>query len=348
MAFITINKKNLISNINTIKQHLNSIKSKSEVALVLKDNAYGHGIKEIASIVKHHTNNIFVKNHTEAELIKNDFKNITTFYGIPNYVHKNIITTIHSIQDIKKIDFRLKDIEGLRVELKINVGMNRNGMLVNELIECIDFIVKKKIDLVGIFSHNGYSDNLEMQNEFEKNQNEFEKIKEMVRYITSKQGIKVPRFHSLNSSGALRVRECNDDLVRIGIAMYGYLCVDLNLKNNLIPILKLYANKISTKILKKGSKIGYSGMSEVDKKTIVSTYDIGYGDGFYRLNGKKKVFLPNGKEILPITSMDCFSAYTNEDEICVMENADYIARVFDTIPYEVLTRMSPFIERKII
>lgn len=351
MAYITINQNHFKHNLNVIRNHLAQISPNKEieVAAVLKDNAYGHGLEIMSDLaMKNNIKSVFVKNYNEALKIAHKFDSVTFFYGIAPEKSNNIYSTIHSFDDFDRIQRVIGDMSGLGVELKVNVGMNRNGIEAKDLRKHIETILKNDMRLIGILSHNGYGD--EFGNEFQNEVERFEAIKDEVKKLSSELGFPLPRFHSLNSSCTLRSNNCSDDLVRIGIALYGYLTNEIPIESAklLRPILKLYANRISTKLLDIGERIGYGGITTMKSKRVVSTYDIGYGDGLYRLNGNKALLLPNGEEILPRTSMDCFSCYGDTDEICVMEDAEYVAKVFDTVPYEVLTRLSPFIPRKII
>ncbi|MWV62767.1 alanine racemase [Helicobacter saguini] len=327
---------------------------KIEIGAVLKDNAYGHGLDLMSDLcMQNNIESAFVKNYDEALKIAHKFKHITFFYGkLPRDFDKkikNIYVSVPSLEFLESLKCECgSSLKDVGVELKVNIGMNRNGVELNEIESCIDMILGAKMRLVGVFSHNGYGD--DKGDEYERERANFAKIKKIVREMATLKGFEVPRFHSLNSSAALRAKSSDDDLIRAGIAMYGYLCADVSIESSkdLKPILKLYAQKIATRSLQKGEKIGYGGRTIIESKGKISTYDIGYGDGFYRLNGRKKVLLPCGLEMLPKTSMDCFSCFSELPEILVMDNAAYIAKIFDTIPYEVLTRLSPFIKRIVV
>ncbi|PAF45777.1 alanine racemase [Helicobacter sp. 11S02629-2] len=349
MSLITLNEGDFRHNLELFKTHVKNISnSKAEVGIVLKDNAYGHGLQEMSLLAqKAGIKNVFVKNFTEAKLIASSFENVTFFYGLPKEKIKNIYTTLHSLDNLAKIESSIGDISDLNVELKVNIGMNRNGIEPKDLAKCIDSILSKKVNLIGVFGHNGYGDCSD-EDEFNLEVKKFNEVKEEVAYLSKKQGFKLPRFHSFNTACTLRAKRYDDDLVRIGMGLYGYADLMHTLASKLRPILKLYAHKISTKLLSKGDKVGYNGITKIKKICDVSTYDIGYGDGLYRTNGNRILLLPNGNEVLPISSMDCFSTYGSEECICVMDNAVSVAEAFDTIPYEVLTRLSSFIPRQII
>lgn len=370
MAYITINSKHFKHNLNVIRKHLDSIESSAqdsnkyskslgdkkriEIGAVLKDNAYGHGLEIMSDLcVQNNIESAFVKNYDEALKISHKFKHITFFYGkLPRDFDrkiKNIYVSVPSLESLHEMirDFG-KSLENVGVELKVNIGMNRNGIESKQIKTCIDAILGAKMRLIGVFSHNGYGD--DKGGEYELECARFSEIKEIVRDLAAAKGFMLPRFHSLNSSAALRAKFSDDDLIRAGIAMYGYLSSDVDIESacNLRPILKLYGEKIATRTLQKGERVGYGGRTIIESKCDISTYDVGYGDGFYRVDGQRRVLLPCGLEMLPKTSMDCFSCFSSEREILVMDDASYIASIFDTIPYEVLTRLSPFIKRVVV
>ncbi len=347
MAKILINTKHYKDNLDCISAHIGN---KDKLALVLKDNAYGHGLSTIAPLAHQYgVKNVFVKNIQEAKIIENLFPHITIFYGrFPSFIPTNFHPVVHDIEQLEYIPNYAK------VELKINIGMNRNGINEDKLNIVFEKILKKKCEIFGIFGHNGYGD--DESEDFYHSQNHFFRIKEQAINLSQKYSIPTPRFHSLSSSGALRTSNIQDDLVRIGIAAYGYVPYNfpIEIVNKLKPVLSLWAEKITTKHLPKGSKIGYSGTSILQKDEIISTYDIGYGDGFFRYDGNKKngekarLFSRDGFEILPKTSMDCFSAICDQNEICVFEDVRPLCDFFGTIPHEILTNLSSFLPRILI
>ncbi|STP13133.1 alanine racemase [Helicobacter mustelae] len=342
MAQILIDSQKYKNNLDLITSHLHD---KTKLAIVLKDNAYGHGLEEMAHLSHNYgIKSVFVKNESEARKIEHLFEHITIFYGIPSSpLPPNIHPVIHSNQNLDLLA------SPCSVELKINIGMNRNGIAPRELESMITKILQKDLGLFGVFAHNGYGDDL--MEDFQNGQQIFQEIKEQTLYLSQKLGFPRPRFHSLNSSGTLRSREFPDDLVRIGMAAYGYCGANfpLEIADRLQPIASLWADKICTHYLPKGAKIGYSGMSVLQEDSFVSTYDIGYGDGLFRFDGTQPpYFSADGFLILPKTSMDCFSALSTKERICVFDDARTLAQIFHTIPYEILVRISPFIQRIIL
>ncbi|MEA3314447.1 MAG: alanine racemase, partial [Campylobacterota bacterium] len=302
MGYIKLNKKAFFNNLD----YFSKICGKNKLSIALKDNAYGHGIIEIASMIKEYgVEHIFVKNIKEANLIKKfNFKSVLVLYDIPKKYNKNIIISINSIKSIKKIP------KNSKVELKLDTGMNRNGISKNEIDLALTLIKENKLILNGIFTHFCCAD--ENNNITQK---QVELFDDMILYIKNKIDIDI-RTHCANSHGIFKVDMGKYDLARIGIGAYGYL--DIDEKKFLKPILSLYANKIASKNIKKGDSIGYGSDGFIAKKDmVVSNYDIGYGDGFLRVGDIKKAKISNGKKILGRVSMDSFSIASKDKKVCV-------------------------------
>ena len=131
-----------------------------------------------------------------------------------------------------------------------------------------------------------------------------------------------------------------DDFARCGIAIYGYHEMEKSFGDfPLKTVLKLYAQKISSRELKKGARVGYGGVGKLQNKSIVSTYDIGYGDGFFR-----NIY----PDILGRVSMDSFSMISDKDEVCIIKDAKEIAKQNNTISYDVLVKLNSKIKRVIV
>ncbi len=139
--------------------------------------------------------------------------------------------------------------------------MGRNGVLIEDINISLKLIEQRGLNLIGILSHNRSADELSSELFWQKKRfNEVEKI------INTK-NIKNIRFHSFNTASSIRINPKDEDLIRVGIGIYGYSEID-NIFNppKLKPVLSLYANKISTKKIKSGSRVGYGGDFIAEKR----------------------------------------------------------------------------------
>lgn len=335
MGYITLNKSNFFHNLDQFSKVCGG---KSKVCIALKDNAYSHGIEQVALMAKEYgVEHVFVRTLSEANIAKeHGFKTILVLYDMPKEKEDAFSVGTNSLDDMRKVP------NGSKIEIKIDSGMHRNGITFEEIKEAVEIIKKKDLILHGAFTHFCCSE--------EPNEIIFEQESEFLRCVEElKKNIDHDfRIHCANSAGAFRVDMSKYDIARIGIGIYGYLDLEKEARK-LKPVLSLYAKKISTKKIKKGDHVGYGSESFVASNDMtVSNYNIGYGDGLSRANSDKQRKIANGLEILGRVSMDSFSVESVEDEVCVFDDANHLAKVHNTITYEVLTNLKANIQRVIV
>ncbi len=330
MAYITLNKNNFFYNLDIIAKQT---KSKDKIALVLKDNAYGHGLMEMATLANEYgIKNAVVQTDEEAQRIHTLFEYILVLADIPKVPDVKVCYTINDMHVIEKFP------KGTRVELKVNTGMNRNGVEISELDSAFEAIKKQGLKLDGVFTHHGCAD--ELNAFYELQCDTFQKVKQ-----ASPKGM---RFHSCNSAALFRTKDFNEDMVRVGIAAYGCMELPQEISNiELKPVLSLYANRNSLRILPKGSHIGYGAKYVTDKESVVSNYDFGYGDGFFRACSNKYV-TPEGVQLVGTISMDNASFLSDKETLLIFNDARTLSKLVGTISYELLTSLKPNIARNVI
>jgi alanine racemase len=329
VSFIEISKQNYFHNLDILSSKLGD---KSSLAVVLKDNAYGHGLKLMADLsAKYGITKVIVRSIDEAKEIEELFNYILIL--APTTYKKNHTKFHYVINSLQQINELPKE---ANVHLKVDSGMHRSGIEPSDIEEAFALMAKNSLKLRGVLTHFRSAD--ELSSEFFWQMQNWRNIKQKALKLTSKYNFKQPLFHSANSAALLRVENYEDDFARCGIATYGYHQFPKSFKiPELKPILSLWAEKITTKNLKSGQRIGYGGAYKASKDMVVSTYDIGYGDGFFRHTNRGK-FL--GK-----ISMDSCIIEGDEEKVCILKNAKEIANSFDTISYDVLVKLSPTIKR---
>lgn len=340
MAKILLNKENLFYNLNVISEHT---KSKEKVAIVLKDNAYGHGILEIATLANEFgIKKAVVRTLEEALIIEKLFDYILilaekTFHTYSHAFH----IALNSLDDIENLA------NNCNVHIKVDTGMHRNGILPEQLEECILGLFKRNIQITGVFTHHRNADAL--STDFFWQNTVFTRVKEDVKRICEQLFLPLPAFHSCNSAALFRHTNFDEDFARVGIASYGYLDNDNIFKfPELKPVLSLWGTKLSTRVLKKGQSVGYGGTFTANEDMTVSTYDVGYGDGFLRLNEKNSYETPKGYKVLGRVSMDNLSLNTDDKEVCIFDDVRTLAQKHNTITYEITTALNPKIIKEIV
>lgn len=337
MSEILLNLDNFSHNITQIARKIGGT---DKIIAVLKDNAYGHGAKIMAkSAANLGIKFACVRNQSEAKEIEKYFKNILILSHIPNGKEKSKF--IYAINEIAALNLIKPN---SKIHLAIDTLMHRNGINSSEFQKACEIAKSRNLKLMGAFTHFRCAD--EIGSDYFAQNELFKKAKFSLKIIAAQFGYENLIFHSHNSAALTRCDKIDDDFVRIGMAMYGYNEFNENL--NLKPVLSLWANKISQRVLKKGECVGYGAKFCAKKDMEIATYDLGYADGLFRYNGEGNLALADGKFILGTMSMDSFSCENLTDEICVFNDARIWADFFDTINYEILVKLSPKIKRKTI
>lgn len=240
------------------------------------------------------------------------------------------------------------------VHIKLDTGMHRMGFVAEEL-ESLVKVLKKgtNIKVGSIFSHLATADCLDMDEFTLRQLNRFE---EMSSFIINELGYDIKR-HILNSAGILRFPQYHYDYARLGIGLYGANTLPPEIEKSLSPVSSLRTVIICLRDVKEGEAVGYSRKGEIKGQRKIATLPIGYADGMNRKfgNGAIKVFL-NGQyaptignicmdaTMIDVTGIDCKEG----DSVEIFgENASLqrLADAIDTIPYEVLTSVSPRVKR---
>jgi len=336
MAYITLNKKYFFNNLDIITKQSKGI---DKVAVVLKDNGYGHGILEIAKMAEEYgVKKAVVSNNEEAKKIENYFEYILVLADFPTSLNEKIRYTINSIDSIKKFP------KATKVELKVDTGMGRNGISMMELKDSFLAIKEQGLNLEAVFTHHRSADELSGE-WFWQNEN-FKKVKLESTKLALEYGFGKLRFHSANSASLFRHQNFSEDMARVGIALYGCL-ESIEDSYDLKPILSVYAEKISSREMKKGSKIGYGATYTFKEDSIVSNYNFGYGDGFLRICSNNFTTV-DSKELVGRISMDNSSFIATDEKLLIFNDARVVAKGAKTISYEVLTSLKSDLKREIV
>jgi alanine racemase len=334
MAFITIHKANFFHNLSQL-----AIKagSKERLAVVLKDNAYGHGLEIMAQLAQEFgITQAVVISAAEARTIGSYFRNILILNDVPFY-DERFSFALTDVRQLETVD------PAARIELKVDTGMHRNGIAIEELDGALEQIRARGLNLIGVMTHYRSADVLSSELMWQKKR--FEAVKQRVK----KAGFASVRFHSHNSAALLRANTFDEAIARVGIAIYGYNTLPKPYDQiKLQPVLALHAQRVSTRRLNAGERIGYGGDFTASAAMTVSTYDIGYGDGWPRADTHDPYVTAEGLPILGRVSMDFVTLEGDRPRVCIMDDARRAAEHFGTICYEMTTRLMPTIERRIV
>lgn len=336
MGYITIDSSALAHNFDYFARLSGG---KEKVIVGLKDNAYGHGIALVAEVLsKAGARSCFVRSLAEAEKVSPLFENVLILIEQPEVVLPDKLhTAINSLGFLHKVP------KGNAIELAIDSGMHRDGIMPEELEEALCLIEQRNLQLKGLFTHFATAD--EDRAVMLAQQQVFENCVTRAKQLWAEPF----RVHCANTAATSVIDTRYYDANRVGIGIYGYSEYPGE-QQNLRPVLSLYAEHISTRTLAAGATIGYGSKAFIvpHDNFVVSNYNIGYGDGFFRLNERKKAGIADGRPILGRVSMDSLSVEGDDATICIFKNARALAKVHDTIVYEILTSLHAELERRLL
>ena len=342
----------------------------AEITAVVKSNGYGHGAVEVARVlVENGADRLAVACVSEAKQLRGaGFTQPVMILGAvsgedaSDIVKYDIIATVFSYDTAIAISNEaVKCGKCAKIHIKTDTGMSRIGYIAGENEDAsLDEIAKinelEGIYIEGIFSHFATSDEADesyMRHQFDVFLSFCKKLEE--------RGINIPIRHIANSAAVMMYPETHLEMVRAGIILYGlYPSADVD-KNRLKlkPVMSMKSRITMVKEKEAGWGVSYGKDYITDKKTVIATVPVGYGDGYVRsLAEKAYVLLKDGTraKIIGRICMDqCMIDVTNVNNISVgdevtlfgKENvtADDIAKWMDSINYEVVCLISARIPR---
>lgn len=255
---------------------------------------------------------------------------------------------------------KLEGSQRMNIHLKLETGMGRLGFQEEDL-PALTSLISQYPDLrvVSIMSHLAAADDLS-ESEFSLSQ--IARLNAMADRLTQELGI-YPFRHILNTAGMLNFPDHTMDMVRLGIGLYGIDPTESQAANgNLLEIGSLYAFISDINEYPAGTSIGYGRSQVTDRVTRIATVPIGYADGILRALGNGKAsFLVNGvlaptfgricMDMLMLDVTDIPTARPGGEVVLFGEqhgaflSVEEMATAVDTIPYEILVRISPRVRR---
>lgn len=241
------------------------------------------------------------------------------------------------------------------VHIKLDTGMHRVGFTASQLPGLIDALkAQTAVRVESVFTHLATADCLDKD---DYTLGQIRCFASLCETLSSGLGHAFKR-HILNTAGMMRFADsCSYEMARLGIGLYGISPLpgkDLRLQ----PVASLTSVVISLRRWPAGTPIGYGNKGVTARDSLVATVPIGYADGIDRhLGNGATSFIVNGTECPTIGNicMDmCMVDVTDAPGVEIgtaveifgrTKAVEQVAEVLGTIPYEVLTSVSPRVQR---
>ena len=353
-----VNLDALAGNLNFYRSFM---KPETKMVCMVKASAYGAGSVEVAKTLQDRgVNYLAVAVADEGAELRR--AGITAGIIVMNPEMTAFKTLFDYELEPEVYNFKLLDalikaaekegIQGFPVHIKLDTGMHRLGFdprldlpaLIDRLHHQTSVIPR------SVFSHFVGSDSPDFD-DFSARQ--FALFDEASKTLQAAFPHKILR-HICNSAGIERFPERHLDMVRLGLGLYGIDPID---NRSLQNVTTLRTTILQIRECPKGDSVGYSRRTVLERDSRIAAIPIGYADGLNRHLGNRRGYcLVNGQRadyvgnicmdvcMIDVTDMDCREGDTVEifgDNLPPAE----LARLLDTIPYEILTSVSDRVKR---
>ncbi len=294
-SWVEIDLNAIRHNASTVKHRLNP---GCRLMAVVKADAYGHGAVQVAkTALNSGAEYLGVATVDEAIALREAYVNAPVLVlGEPPASAIPLLLAYKIMPSVYSAEFAIRyaeaaDAFGLAApfHLKVNTGMNRIGVRYDEVVEFARQIsFHRALDLQGTFTHFATAD-CPGTIDFDRQVKRFAEAVNALRAAGVNPGI----VHAANSAAAIRYPEVQLDMVRLGIALYGfYPCPEAYPLIDLKPAMAVKARITEVKTVPVGEGVSYGLHYRSPGAVKVCTLPIGYADGLRRgLSGRTDVLL---------------------------------------------------------
>jgi alanine racemase len=341
-----------------------------KILTVVKADAYGHGLKQIAALLMQSGTDIFgVANLAEAHAIRTVGKGWPILMlgaclpdEVETAVRDEVRPTISTLEEVKSFVSAARRFQRkVPIHVKIDTGMGRLGVAPRQALQLIQRIERTpELVLEGIYTHYASAED---DAPFSRQQ---AKQFKAVLDVLATAGIRIPVIHANNSAALLHQPDTTFNLVRPGLLVYGLLPqgkrgTSSSLQRHLRPALSLRCRVSLIKQIPKGTSLSYGRDFIASKRMRIATLTAGYGDGYLRAGSKRAEVLVGGKRcrVLGRITMDQMlvdvsrikSVQPGDEAVLIGRQGRHgitaieLASWCGTIPWEVLTAITSRVPR---
>ena len=367
-------------NLTQLKQNLENIRAKvapAKVLVVLKANAYGHGVDGVAPFIAPFADYIGVAIVEEGiHLRKMGIATPILVMGgtlleqLPDFFEYDLTLAASSLDLLTAAEQLAESTrKRLKVHLKIDTGMERIGVREYEAEALIlTSLACSHLEIEGIFTHFSNSETLESDglpsagsklpdSKIVKASLQLKRFQEVLT-IYEKLGVPHPPIrHTANSGATLLLPESYYEMVRPGVMFYGvYPARDVEKTIDVKPALTWKSKVVYSKITQPGRGVSYGSLWQAEAPTRIVTVPCGYADGYFRRMTNQARVVINGKSYPQVgrICMDQFMVNVGEDDVKVGDEVtllgngitpEDLADWVGTNEYEVMTNISARVPR---
>ena len=356
----TILEVNLDAVVHNFNYYRSKLKPETKMVCMVKADGYGAGSYELAkTLQEHRCDYLAVAVADEGAGLRKEGISIPIIVMNPEFGSFNVMFENNlepEVYSFRLLDAMIRETErrgitSYPIHIKIDTGMHRLGFRPDDIPAVCERIKEQSGVMVrSTFSHLAGSDSPAFDDFTHKQLDTFARAAASLEDGLEHRVIK----HILNSAGIERFADHQMDMVRLGISLYG---ISASGVKGLRNVSTLRTTILQIQHVAAGDSIGYSRRTYVDRASRIAIIPIGYADGLNRHFSNRVGEVLVGDKRCPIVGNICMDAcmidVTDTDakegdpviifgeELPVSELADRLG----TIPYEILTSVSPRVKR---
>lgn len=375
-TWIEVDAEALEHNIRTFRT---TIGRQKLMAAVVKANAYGHGLREVASIARDAGVDWLAVHSLEEGLGLRQAGHkcpilcmgYVPFAALPELVDAELRLTVYNVETLRALSKVAAERDRKAViHLKLETGTNRQGIAEADLDEFLG--MAQELPGLSVEGASTHFANIEDTTDHSYARRQLERFQEMLDRVESRVGPLKVR-HCASSAAAILFPDTHFDMVRVGIGLYGLWPSRETLVSvgelslvapKLQPVMTWKTRLAQIKEVPAGEYVGYGCSYKTTRPTLVGVLPIGYSDGYARELGNRAHVLVRGQRarVLGRICMNLFMVDLTdvgpvriEDEVVLLGSqgadrisAETLAEGMGTINYEVVARLSRDIPRVVL
>ena len=378
-TWIEISRSSLLNNYSIFKD----LAASAQLLPVLKSNAYGHGLPEIAGLLFEAGQRWFGVHSPEEALALRDLNlnlnlnqelrtlvlSWTPPELIPPLAEAGARFTVIDMEGLEELETGGRKLETqLPIHLKVETGVNRQGFSEDQLDGLIARLKScEHIRVEGVHSHFA---NIEDSTDHSYALDQMRRFEETLARLRAGD-VNPEMIHQSCSAAGILFPETRGDLLRVGISLYGHwpsretlVSARAEGRNNLDlkPVMSWKARIIQVKDVPAGSYVGYGCSWKAEAPTRLGVLPVGYADGYDRSLGGAWVLVKGkrapvrGRIMMNRTLVDLShipEAGRGDEAVLIGEqngeeiSAETLAGLAGTINYEILARVASHVHRQV-
>ncbi|HTY23213.1 MAG TPA: alanine racemase [Desulfomonilaceae bacterium] len=366
----SIGPTRLVVNLDAIAANIKTIRTviSDDVAIMAVVKSFGYGNDSIRTskiALENGVNYLAVAFPDEAVTLRENRIDapILVFHVLPEEVDRivryRLASVVSSLEPARALNRAAAGETKIPVHIKVDTGMGRSGIWVDEALPFIEeLLCLKNLEVQGLMTHFSSADDPEADDYTLGQINAFESLLSEVK----RRGHHIRYVHAANTAAAVRFPQTHYNMIRPGLAIYGMypskaVCALVRLE----PVITFSTKIAQIKEHPPGRSISYNRRFVTPRNSRIATLPVGYNDGYPRFQSNTGQVLVRGRRV-PVVGTVCMDAVMIDvtdvpetrvgDEVVLIGRQgdeeilpDEIAANGNTINYEIVCKISPRVKR---